>query len=305
MILVACMVALATAAGVLAEHRLGQKAERSAAWVLNAMLWVLVPPITFLNVVGLHLNARVAAGVVFGAIALVVALAAAYAIGRHLGLPRAGVGALMLVAAFGNTGFLGLPFTAALFGGGELANAIVYDLILTTLGVFTVGFYIGGAFGTQGGRIRDRVRAFVTRNPPLWASVAGVVAPAALAPDWAVNASHTLVYALPVLGFYAVGVTLAAEAGEDQIKFKFPPPFTGAVAAALAIKLALVPGMVLGLSAALVDIPDSYGSQAAMASAINTMVIAHQFDLDRELVAAAITWSTAVVVVAGLAMALL
>lgn len=304
MILVACMIGLATAAGVLAEHRLGQKAERSAAWVLDAMLWALVPPITFLNVVGLHLNERVAAGVAFGAIALVAALAVAYVIGRKvLNLPRAGVGALMLVAAFGNTGFLGLPFTVALFGGGELANAIVYDLILTTLGIFTVGFYIGAAFGERSGGTRDRVRELFTRNPPLLASIAGLVAPSALAPDWAVNASHSLVYGLPILGFYAVGVTLAGEADEDRVKF--PPPFTRAVAVALVVKLALVPGIVLGLSAVVIDIPESYGPQAAMASAINTMVIAHQFDLDRGLVAAAITWSTAVVVVAGLAAALL
>lgn len=297
------MISIATAAGLLAEHRLGQKAERSAAWVLDAMLWALVPPITFLNVVGLHLNERVAAGVAFGAVALALALAVAYVIGRKvLNLPRAGVGALMLVAAFGNTGFLGLPFTVALFGGGELANAIVYDLVLTTLGIFTVGFYIGAAFGERSGGTRDRVRELFTRNPPLLASIAGLVAPSALAPDWAVNASHTLVYGLPILGFYAVGVTLAGEAEEDR---KFPPPFTRAVAVALVIKLALVPGIVLGLSAALIDIPESYGSQAAMASAINTLVIAHQFDLDRALVAAAITWSTAVVVVAGLATALL
>jgi len=302
-ILVACMVGLATAAGVLAEHRLGKPAERSAGYVLDAMLWVLVPLITFLNVVGLQLDGRVAAGVAFGAIALALSLLAAYVIGgRVLGLSRAGVGALMLVSAFGNTGFLGLPFTVALFGGGELANAIIYDLILTTVGIFTVGFYIGAVFGS-GGRTRDRVRSFFARNPPLWASVAGVVAPVALAPDWAVNASHTLVYALPVLGFYAVGVTLAAESAEDHVKF--PPPFTKPVAVALAIKLLLVPGIVLGLSAALFDIPDSYGPQAAMASAINALVIAHQFDLDRALVAAAIAWSTALVVAGGLAATLL
>ena len=303
MILVACMVGLATAAGVLAEHRLGKPAERSAGYVLDAMLWVLVPLITFLNVVGLQLDGRVAAGVAFGAIALALSLLAAYVIGgRVLGLSRAGVGALMLVSAFGNTGFLGLPFIVALFGGGELANAIIYDLILTTVGIFTVGFYIGAAFGS-GGRTRDRVRSFFARNPPLWASIAGLVAPAALAPDWAVNASHTLVYALPVLGFYAVGVTLAAESAEDHVKF--PPPFTKPVAVALAIKLLLVPGIVLGLSAALFDIPDSYGPQAAMASAINALVIAHQFDLDRALVAAAIAWSTALVVAGGLAATLL
>jgi predicted permease len=42
-----------------------------------------------------------------------------------------------------------------------------------------------------------------------------------------------------------------------------------------------------------------------MPSAINAIVVAHTYGLDRGLIAAAIAWSTAVVVVAGLAVALL
>ena len=117
------------------------------------------------------------------------------------------------------------------------------------------------------------------------------------------HASHVLVYALPVLGFYAVGVTMAAEAEEDALPF--PPPFTRPVGVALAIKLLLVPAVVLMLSALIIDIPESYPSLAAMATAINTLVIGHQFGLDRALIASAIVWSTTVVVVAGLVVSLL
>ena len=42
-----------------------------------------------------------------------------------------------------------------------------------------------------------------------------------------------------------------------------------------------------------------------MASAINTLVVAHEYGLDRGLVAAAIAWSTAVVAVAGVVLAAL
>jgi len=40
-ILVAALIALSTAAGVASEHRFGAAAERSAAGVLTALLWVL------------------------------------------------------------------------------------------------------------------------------------------------------------------------------------------------------------------------------------------------------------------------
>jgi predicted permease len=42
-----------------------------------------------------------------------------------------------------------------------------------------------------------------------------------------------------------------------------------------------------------------------MASAINAIVIAHEYGLDRSLVAAAIAWSTAIVVAVGLALPLM
>lgn len=304
MIAVACLIAAATAVGVGSEHRFGGSAERLAERVLTAMLWLLVPPIVFVNVGRLALSDRVVVGVLFGATAIAVTLGLAHLLAtRVLRLARPSVGALMLAAAFSNTGYLGLPFVTALFGGEVLPRAIVYDLILTTVGIFTVGFVIGAAFGTTGETPREHFRTFLTRNPPIWAAVAGAVAPAALSPDWAVNATHTLVYVLPALGFFAVGVILAAEADEDALKF--PPPVTRPVATALALKLLVSPAIVLTLTTLLVDVPDPYPVMSAMATAINVLMIAQQFGLDRALIASVIAWSTATVTVAGLAVALL
>ncbi|MDQ4049141.1 MAG: hypothetical protein M3131_07150 [Actinomycetota bacterium] len=61
----------------------------------------------------------------------------------------------------------------------------------------------------------------------------------------------------------------------------------------------------LALSRLVLSVPDPYLVQAAMASAINAIVIAHEYGLDRALVAAAIAWSTFAVVAAGLAVELL
>ena len=304
MIAVAATIAAATAAGVGVERRLGERADAVARRVVWLMLWVLGPPLIFLNIAALELTAEVGAGIGFGYAALALTLAAAYAIGTWvLRLPRTGVGALMVVAGFANTGYLGLPFTAALFGLDALPDAVAYDVVVTTLGIFTIGFGVGAAFGTVGDRPRDRAAAFLTRNPPLWACAAGFVAPAALAPDWAVEASQLLVFAMLPLGFFVVGVTLALESDDGALVF--PPPLNAAVGTALGLRLLVAPGVVVALSALVLEVPDSYLSQAAMASAINAIVVAHQYGLDRALVAGAIAWSTAIVVVAGLAVALL
>jgi predicted permease len=111
------------------------------------------------------------------------------------------------------------------------------------------------------------------------------------------------VFAMLPLGFFVVGVTLAGEAEEGSIRF--PPPITAPVSVALVLKLLLVPAVVFALSRLIIDVPDSYFSQAAMASGINSVLVAHAYGLDRALAASAIAWSTAIVVVAGLAVALL
>jgi malate permease and related proteins len=304
MIPLALTVLAATAAGFGAEHRMGERADDVAQRVVWLMLWVLGPPITFLNLAALELRAEVGAGIAFAYAALLVSLAIAWALGTFvLRLPRPAVGGLMLVAAFANTGYLGLPFVAAVFGLDDLPDAVAYDVVLTTIGIFTIGFSVGAAFGTRGDRPRERVMAFFAHNPVVWAALAGFLAPSALAPQAAVDVSQIAVFALLPLGFFVVGVTLASEAEEGAVRF--PPPLTPAVGTALALKLLLSPAIVLGLSAVILRVPGSYLAQAAMASAINCIVVARTFGLDRGLVASAIAWSTAIVVAAGLVAALL
>ncbi len=211
MIPITLTIAAATAVGFGVEHRFGELRSQGAAnRVMQLMLWILLPPIVFLNIADLHLTAGVGFGVVFGWAGMGAAMFAAYAIGKWLlRLPRTAVGTMMLGAGLGNSGYLGLPFTAALFGFDDVGDAIVFDILVSGMGLLTVGFAIGAAFGTVVEAPRDRVVSFFTRNPALWAGLAGALAPAALSPDWAVDASRVAVFAMLPLGFFVVGVTLA------------------------------------------------------------------------------------------------
>ena len=304
MIPIAAVIGAATAIGVGAEQRWAESAESFARRLMSLVLWVVLPIAAFFNLAALHFDAGVGIGLVFAYVAVAGTLLVAYAVGTWvLRLPRPAVGALMCVAVFGNTGYMGLPFNAALFGFDELGTAVVYDVLVSSTLLVTVGFSLGAAFGTIAQGSRDRVKVFFTRNPPLWATVAGLLAPEALAPDWAVDGSRVLVFAILPIGFFAVGVTLAREAGEGAVKF--PPPLSAPVAAGIALKLVLVPGVLLGLSGLIADVPDTYPVQAAMATGINTILIADEYGLDRGLTAAVIAWTTAIVVAVGLVVALL
>ena len=304
MIPITLTIAAATAVGFGVEHRFGElRSQLAADRVMQLMLWILLPPIVFLNIADLHLSAGVGLGVVFGWAGMGASMLAAYSIGKWvLKLPRTSVGTMMLGAGLGNSGYLGLPFTAALFGFDDVGDAIVFDILVSGMGLLTVGFAVGAAFGTIAEAPRDRVVAFFTRNPALWAGAAGALAPAALSPEWAVDASRIAVFAMLPLGFFVVGVTLASEAEEGAVRF--PPPLTLPVGVTMALKLLLFPAVVFGLSLLIIDVPDSYISQAAMACGINTVLISHVYGMDRALAASAVAWSTAVVVAAGLIVAL-
>ena len=102
---------------------------------------------------------------------------------------------------------------------------------------------------------------------------------------------------LAPLGFFALGVHLMHEQ-EDGVRV-FPPPMTPAIGVALALRLVVAPGLMLALSALVVEVPDPFLIQAAMACGINGLAVAHVFGLDLRLAAGAIAWSTAVVLVAA------
>lgn len=300
MIVLALVVVAATAVGLYAQRRFGGPVERASSFLLSVVLWVIFPIVAFFNVAALHFNTAVVAGIGYGWASVAVGGLFAYGIGsRVLRLSRPALGALVLVGGFGNTGFLGLPFQVALFGREVLPDAVAYDVLVSGATFVTVGFSIAAAFGTVAERKRDRARTFVVRNPPLWATLAGLVAPESLAPELAVEISQLLVLAVVPFGFFAVGVTLAKSGARALPRLDAP------TVTALGAKLAVAPALALGLGATLVEVPDVYLVQPAMASALNSMVVANAYGLDQRVCAAAVSWSTAIVLAVGVVASLL
>jgi predicted permease len=303
-IAVAATIAAATAVGVWAERRWGAPAQLTARRLLIGALYTLSPFVTFFNVARLHVDANVAAGLGLGIVMLVLVGGAAWVVGaRLLHLRRAEQGSLIASVMQANTGYVGLPFVVVLLGSSQLGVGAAYDALVTNPVLFLGIFGVGAAFGERAGETAgERLRAFVLRNPPLIAAVAALLAPAALAPDALVDASRIAVFAFVPLGFFAVGVTLAQESEEGAVPF--PPPMTAPVASALVLRLLVAPAVLVALAAPLVSLPDAYLLLAAMPTGINTLVVAHVYGLDLRIAAGAIAWSTAIVVIAGVAFSL-
>jgi malate permease and related proteins len=304
-IAVTATIAASLLVGVGAERRYAGRAQAWARTVLSVMLYGLLPPIAFFNVARLDFSVELAA-----ALGLAIVVAAAVAVvawllsTRVLRVSRPTAGSVMVASIQGNTGYLGLPVALAVLGAGALGKAIAYDAILSLATLLLGGAAIGAALGERAGTsARERMRAFVVRNPPLIAVVLGLLAPDTLAPQVLVDVSHVLAFALAPLGFFALGAILAGEADEGTLAF--PPRMTPPIGTAVVLKVLVTPLLLLAITAPLVALPRAFLLQAAMPCGINGLVIAHAYGLDLRTSAGAVAWSTAIVVVAATIGALL
>jgi predicted permease len=218
---------------------------------------------------------------------------------RLLRLERPTAGSVIVGTLAPNTGYLGYPLCASLLGFHALGQAVVYDVAVSVPNLLLLGFGVGAAFGTKAGEgLRERLVAFFTRNPPLYAAIAGLLAPDSLAPTWLVDVSRGAVVALLPIGFFAVGAVLAEEVEDQRIDLGSPldPP----LATVTLLRLVVAPGLLFVLALPLIDLPGPYLLLAAMPCGINTLLIAHVYGLDAKLAARAVAWTTAIAVVAAL-----
>jgi malate permease and related proteins len=288
----------ATAVGVWAERRYGGRAGVGARRALLFVLYVVLPPVTFFNLARAEIDVDVGVGIVLGYVALAGAVLIAWLIAaRVLRLSGPAIGSVLCGTLVANTGYLGYPLVAALLGFDALSEAVVYDILVSSPAMLLGGFSVGAAFGESAGEgPRERVKAFFTRNPPLYAAALALIAPDSLAPDVLVDASRVAIVAILPLGFFAVGAALAEEADEGAIPV--PPALDAPVAGIVAIRLIVAPGLLYLLALPLIDLPDTYLLLAAMPCGINTMIVTHAYGLDLRISAGAVAWSTAIAVAA-------
>lgn len=300
MIPIALAIVASTAAGILAERRWEGRAGVASRRLLLLSLYTALPFVTFFNLATVELDADLGGGVAVGWVALALAAGAAWAIGRFaLRGSRPVVGAIVVCTLIANTGYLGYPLVAILLGFDRIGEAVIYDVGVGAPALLLAGFATAAAFGTKAGEgLRERTVAFLTRNPPLYAAIAALIAPEALAPEPLVDASRVLIVLLLPLGFFAVGAALEEEAEEGRVRF--PPPLAPPVAAVISTRLVLAPGLLYLLALPVIDLPGPYLLLAAMPTGLNSMIVAHAYGLDLRTTAGAVAWTTALAVLVAL-----
>jgi predicted permease len=304
-LLTAVLMVAGAGVGVWSEQRHPRDAVALARRLLLVILWVLVPIVIFFNLASASISLDNGVGIGLALVNMVLLGAAVWLVCTrllHLAPPQ--TGAVICAAIVANTTYLGYPLTVALLGRDHLPTGVLFDVLVGGPTLMIGAFGVGAAFGNRAGEgWQQRVRTFFTRNPPLYAAVLGLLAPRALAPNALVDASQILAVAILPVGFFAVGATLAE--GAEQGELPLPPPFTRPVATAVIARVALAPALLILLATPLIDLPSAYRLMSAMPTGINAMVVSHAYGLDNRIVAEAITWSTAIVILAALGSLLL
>jgi predicted permease len=291
----ALAIVASVAVGVWAQRRYGDGALALTRRLLDGMLYVALPLISFFVVARAEFTAAAGAGIVLGYIALVLTGLLAWGIAtRVLHLAPRSAAMLVIAAIMANTGYFGAPVIATLLGHDELGAAITYDALVASPVFYVAAFLIAAMLTTRGQPAGTRLRTYLLRSPPVLAVAAGLVAPDALAPDALVDIARVAIIAIAPVGFFVVGVRLAAE------RVGFPPPLGAPVAVVVALRIVVAPLLLLGLAALAGGVPDAYLLQAAMPVGVNTLTVAHAYDLDETLAAAALAWSTALALAAAL-----
>jgi len=295
-LILALVTLLATIAGVAAERRWKTGAKKLSGHMLEVLVFVLMPVIIFFAVIDLQITGAVGAGLAFGWIERIAVVIAAWLIAtKLLSLTRPQTGALMAAVAIANTGYLGIPLTALLLGGSHVPLSAAYDNVVNTPAIVIIGFGIGAVFGTKSGQTwRQRLKAFLTRIPPLYALILALLMPDSLHPSWGPDLVHTVAMSIAPIGFFALGVNLMLEQDEAGERV-FPPPLTPAIFTALGLRLLLAPVVMLGLSGLLLTVPHAFILEAAMPCGINALVVAHLYGLDMKITVGTIVWSTGTV----------
>jgi predicted permease len=299
-LLTAALIVAGTAVGVGAEHRYPTAAIGLARRLLRVILYVFVPIVIFFNLAKASISLDNGVGILLALVNLtLVSVIVWFVASRVLRLSRPMTGAVIISALTANTTYLGYPLTVALLGHDHLSTGVLYDVLVAGPALMLGAFGVGAAFGDKAGEgMRARAKAFLTRNPPLYAAILGLLAPRALAPSGLVSASQVLAVAVLPIGFFAVGATLAE--GAEHGELPFPPPFTRPIALAVGARLALAPALLMLIAAPLIDLPSAYRLMSAMPTGLNAMIVSHAYGLDNRTVAESITWSTAIVVAAAL-----
>lgn len=198
-------------------------------------------------------------------------------LGPRLGWTRGRIGALILVAGFGNTSFMGYPMIEALRGQESVGLAVIADQLGSFAALAVGGVAVAAVYG--GGRLVPlQALRRILLFPSFIALVVGIAAGALGGwPDVLHQVLQRLGGTLTPLALFSVGLQFRLRLGRSQL---------GALGLGLGWKMLAAPLLcwLLGLACGVGGPVLAVGVlQAAMAPMISAAILAEQYGLEPPL----------------------
>ncbi len=258
-------------------RRFRRMPDNAPATLNSFIIHVSLPALTLLYIHELHISGEV---LLVAAMAwLVFGLSAGFfwLTGRWLQLPRATVGALMLVGGLGNTSFFGLPMVEAFYGKAGIATAIVVDQLGSFFALSVLGITVAGVYSSGRPTAAEIVRRIALFPPFIALAIALLLIPVEYAP-WFTVLLKRLGDTLAPLALLSVGM---------QLRLGHVAEHKRNLAIGLGFKLVLAP---LAIYLLYVQLLGAHGQaiqvtlfEAAMPSMITAAIVASEHDLDPPL----------------------
>jgi malate permease and related proteins len=201
-------------------------------------------------------------------------------------LTSAQKGSFVLSATLGNTGFVGLAIAATILQPENMGIAAFYTVMHNIFGLYGVGVFVSHHFGQTSSDSRWwQSLVAIFKVPTLWAFVLGVSTQFLQFPQFVESSLDQSVWIVIPFGFLLTGLRLS--------QLKNWKSLIGGVIPAL-IKMLIMPGVVFLVTPLLGITGDPRLALVLMAgtpTALTTLVLAEEYNLDRDLIASSIALS--------------
>jgi predicted permease len=258
-------------------RRFRRMPDNAPATLNSFIIHISLPALALLYIHGMHISGAVL--LVAAMPWLVFGLSAGFfwLLGRWLHLPRATVGALMLVGGLGNTSFFGVPMVEAFYGKEGIATAIIVDQLGSFFALSVLGITVAGVYSSGRPTAMEIVKRIAVFPPFIALVVALLLIPVEYA-DWFSVLLKRLGDTLAPMALLSVGM---------QLRMGHIAEHKRNLALGLAFKLLLAP---LAIYLLYVQLLGAHGQaiqvtlfEAAMPPMITAAIVASEHDLDPPL----------------------
>jgi malate permease and related proteins len=198
-------------------------------------------------------------------------------------------GSFILAAVLGNTGFVGLAIAPFLINSDAMSWAVLYSITHNVAGPYGLGVVIASYFSHSqkaSNRWWMQLREVLT-VPSVWAFVFGCLTSGVPLPKVIESGLQGSVNIVIALAFLLTGIRLAQLQGWKSIKLGVVPAIIKACIIPLLVGIATT--FLLGLSG---DRRLAMVLMSGMPSAFAGLILAEEYNLDRDLIASSIILST-------------